>query len=186
MSHHISCKTSVISDLSYTRWEMCMHSRVLENKCEISQNISCYAYGKILQEVYQVQVIFSYSRLSLIPCLLYQRPHAQYSDNGDLLFILCHSEQITSIAVICVSCEQIQFGTLNDYFKAVKKSLSKSISTNGTQDVLDTLPTLAGDFFTYADRYVCMSNNGRKSGLVITVTFSLIHSWSYLHCTVSY
>ena len=43
-------KTSEISSLSYTRREMCMHSR--SNNYEISLNISCYTYRKILQEVH--------------------------------------------------------------------------------------------------------------------------------------
>lgn len=36
---------------------------------------------------------------------------------------------------------QIQFGTLSDYFNAVK-----------SEKPLDDFPTLSGDFFTYADR----------------------------------
>lgn len=38
---------------------------------------------------------------------------------------------------------QAQFGTLSDYFEALHRRLAAS----GT-----TLPTLRGDFFTYADR----------------------------------
>jgi alpha-mannosidase II len=38
---------------------------------------------------------------------------------------------------------RIQFGTLKDYFEALKKD---------TLDRAITLPTLSGDFFTYADR----------------------------------
>ena len=31
MSRNISRETSAINDLSYTRWELCMHSRALDN-----------------------------------------------------------------------------------------------------------------------------------------------------------
>ena len=50
MSH--SCETGVVCYFSYTL-EMRTCSRALYN-CEISQNISSCAYGKLLQEVYQV------------------------------------------------------------------------------------------------------------------------------------
>ena len=43
MSRNISCETSVISDISYTRRELCIRSRALDNNCEISPNISHYA-----------------------------------------------------------------------------------------------------------------------------------------------
>ena len=43
---------------------------------------------------------------------------------------------------------QIQFGTLSDYFAAVRKSIAPAKDST-------FFPSLAGDFFTYSDRLVC-------------------------------
>ncbi len=48
----------------------------------------------------------------------------------------------------------VQFGTLSDYFEALRAS---SPPDGRNSLVPAELPMLTGDFFTYADRYVCVS-----------------------------
>ena len=47
----------------------------------------------------------------------------------------------------------VQFGTLSDYFEALRAS---SPPDGRNSLVPGGLPMLTGDFFTYADRYVCV------------------------------
>lgn len=65
---------------------------------------------------------------------------------------ISHHSQVTGEAVMTAASErqfffsclvQARFGTLSDYFEAFHRRLSATRTT---------LPTLRGDFFTYADR----------------------------------
>jgi len=59
----------------------------------------------------------------------------------------------------------VRFGTLHDYYKAVRESIGQSagITNSSREEVLDSFPTLTGDFFTYADRY----SVGRRRGWAV-------------------
>ena len=51
------------------------------------------------------------------------------------------------LIIIWFKCFQAQFGTLSDYFEALR---DESTSLAGEKEAL--FPTLSGDFFSYADR----------------------------------
>ena len=46
---------------------------------------------------------------------------------------------------------QVQFGTLSDYIAAVRQATDPS---RDSSSIPAGFPTLSGDFFTYADRFV--------------------------------
>ena len=46
---------------------------------------------------------------------------------------------------------QAQFGTLSDYFHALREE-SRSMQPGGGEDEERLFPSLTGDFFTYSDR----------------------------------
>lgn len=51
---------------------------------------------------------------------------------------------------------QVQFGTLGDYFSAVRQATDPS---RDNQLIPAAFPTLSGDFFTYSDRLVMIKVN---------------------------
>ena len=78
----------------------------------------------------------------------------------------------------------IQFGTLGDYFEAVRSSTAPD---RRNELVPNGFPMLTGDFFTYADRWVGLSESTRyHTPHTHTHTHTLhMHSLS-LSCTMYY
>ena len=81
-----------------------------------------------------------------------QKCEANSCGGGDRLYIYVHY-----IWGLCGDCFipclhlQVQFGTLGDYFAAVRQATDPS---RDNPSIPAGFPTLSGDFFTYADRFV--------------------------------
>lgn len=91
-----------------------------------------------------ILTLSSTSRSCFCVCLSYSKLASFWT-----LFIFSDIRIYLAIYLICFSL-QAQFGTISDYFEALRKSTG--MDPEGMNVGQLALPVVSGDFFTYADR----------------------------------